>query len=143
MCFIILRFVFYKIIQVRVINAYAQPNQKKSAGIINIQATITKEYFWGSCCGSVETNLTSIHKDTGLIPGLTQKIKGSSIAVRYGISRRCGLDLTWLWLWCRPVATAPIQPLAWEPLYDTGAFLKKKKKKKKKKKNHIKCMKTA
>ena len=36
MCFIILRFVFYKIIQVRVINAYAQPNQKKSAGIINI-----------------------------------------------------------------------------------------------------------
>ena len=21
----------------------------------------------------------------------------------------------WLWLWCRPAATAPIRPLAWEP----------------------------
>ena len=26
-----------------------------------------------------------------------------------------------LWLWCRPVATAPIQPLAWEPPYAMGA----------------------
>ena len=25
-----------------------------------------------SCCGSAEMNLTSIHKDVGLIPGLTQ-----------------------------------------------------------------------
>ena len=30
---------------------------------------------------------------------------------------RCGLDLAllWLWLWRRPVATAPIQPITWEP----------------------------
>ena len=26
-----------------------------------------------------------------------------------------------LWLWRRPVATAPIQPLAWEPPYAEGA----------------------
>ena len=36
-----------------------------------------------------------------------------------------------LWLWCRPVATTPIRPLAWEPPYATGAALEKEKKKKK------------
>ena len=30
-----------------------------------------------------------------------------------------------LWLWRRPVATAPIQPLAWKSLYAEGAVLKK------------------
>ena len=38
-----------------------------------------------------------------------------------------------LWLWCRPAAAAPIQPLAWELPYATGAALKKKKSKKQKK----------
>ena len=33
-----------------------------------------------------------------------------------------------LWLWCRPAATAPIQPLAWEPAYAAGAALKKRQK---------------
>jgi len=36
-----------------------------------------------------------------------------------------------LWLWRRPMATAPIRPLAWEPPYATGAALEKTKKKKK------------
>ena len=31
-------------------------------------------------------------------------------------------------LWCRPVATAPIGPLAWEPPCTTGAALKRQKK---------------
>ena len=31
------------------------------------------------------------------------------------------MDPKLLWLWCRPVATAPIQPLAWEPPYAAGA----------------------
>ena len=44
-----------------------------------------------------------------------------------GVGRRHGLDLTLLWLWWRPVATALIQPLAWEPPYVTGAALKRKK----------------
>ena len=51
-----------------------------------------------------------------------------------GVGRRCGLDLAWLWLWLGLVATAQIQPLAWEPSYAADAALKKKKKKKKKKK---------
>ena len=47
-----------------------------------------------------------------------------------GVGRRHGSDLALLWLWCRPVATALIRPLAWEPPYATIAALKSKKKKK-------------
>ena len=42
-----------------------------------------------------------------------------------GVGHRCGLDLALLWLWCRLAATAPIQPLAWELPYATGAALKR------------------
>ena len=38
-----------------------------------------------------------------------------------GVGRRHGSDPELLWLWRRPVATAPIQPLAWEPPYAVGA----------------------
>ena len=44
------------------------------------------------------------------------------------------MDPALLWLWHRPVATALIQRLAWEPPYAAGATLKSKKSKKKKKK---------
>ena len=37
-----------------------------------------------------------------------------TIAVSCGIGRRRGSDPMLLWLWCMPVATAPIRPLAWE-----------------------------
>ena len=40
-------------------------------------------------------------------------------------------DPALLWLWRRPVATAPIQPLAWEPPYAAGAAQEIAKKKKK------------
>ena len=57
---------------------------------------------------------------------------GSSIAVSCGVARRCHLDPMLLWLWCRPVATALIGPLAWEPPHAVGAALKSQKEKKKK-----------
>jgi len=51
-----------------------------------------------------------------------------------GVGCRRGSDPVLLWLWCRPVATAPIGPLAWEPPYAAGAALEKAKRQKKKKK---------
>ena len=51
-----------------------------------------------------------------------------------GVGRRCGLDLSWLWLWCRLAAVAPVRPLAWELPYAAGAALKRRKKKKPKNK---------
>ena len=59
-------------------------------------------------------NQISNHEVVGSIPGLTQ-------------------DPTLLWLWCRLVATSPIQLLAWEPPYAVGEALKTKKEIKKKK----------
>ena len=35
-----------------------------------------------------------------------------------------------LWLWCRPAATVPVRPLAWEPSYATGSSPRINKKKK-------------
>ena len=50
-----------------------------------------------------------------------------------GVGHRHGSNPALLWLWCRPAAVAPIQPLGWEPLYATGETLKKQKGKKEKK----------
>ena len=44
-----------------------------------------------------------------------------------GVGRRHSLDGEWLWLWCRPAATAPIGPPSWEPPHATGVALKSKK----------------
>jgi len=58
--------------------------------------------------------------------------------VSCGVGCRRGSDPALLWLWCRPAATAPIGPLAWEPPYAEGAAqeIAKKKKKKKPQKTH-------
>ena len=53
-----------------------------------------------------------------------------SVAMSCGVDHRCGWDLTLLWLWCRPAATASIGPLAWKPPYAMGAALKGQKTKK-------------
>ena len=55
-----------------------------------------------------------------------------------GVGCKSGLDPALLWLWHRPVATAPIRPLAWEPLYAAGVALEKTKRKRKKK--EIQCV---
>ena len=80
------------------------------------------------------TNLTRNDEVVCSIPGL---VSGLRIwrCVSCGIGCRHGSDPELLWLWCRPEATAPIRPLAWEPPY---AALKRPKKKKKKKKKFIK-----
>ena len=38
-----------------------------------------------------------------------------------GVGRRCDSGSALLWLWCRPAAAAPIQPLARELPYAMGA----------------------
>ena len=45
-----------------------------------------------------------------------------------GVGRRCSLDPSLLWLWCRPSAAAAIRPLAWELPYAADEALKRKKK---------------
>ena len=91
-------------------------------------------FFWSSCCGSAVRNQTSILEDMGSIPGLTQRVKDLVFwSLNCGIALSCDLDLAWLWLWCRLVATAPIQPLAWEfPYAATGVALKRPNKQTKK-----------
>ena len=46
-------------------------------------------------------------------------------------------DPALLWFWRRPVATAPIQPLAWEPPYAVGAAQIKSNNNKRQKKKKI------
>ena len=54
-------------------------------------------------------NPSNIHVDAAdSIPGLTQWVKGSSVAMSCSIGHGCGSDLALLWLWHRLVAMAPI-----------------------------------
>ena len=77
------------------------------------------------------TNPTRNHGVVGSISGLAQWVeKGSGVALSCGVGHRRSLDPALLWLWRRPMATAPIGPLAWEPPCATGIALEKTKKKK-------------
>ena len=52
--------------------------------------------------------------------------KGPGLSVSCGVCCRRSSDPELLWLWCRPVATAPIRALAWEPPHAAGAAKKAK-----------------
>ena len=78
-------------------------------------------------------NPTSIHEDADSIPDLAHWVEDPASAMSCGIGCRCGLGLMLLWLWRRPVATALIRALAWEPPYATGMALRRQKRPKKKK----------
>ena len=51
-----------------------------------------------SCHASSETNLTSIHENTGLIADLPQWIKDLGVAMSCGVGCRRRSDLALLWL---------------------------------------------
>ena len=58
------------------------------------------------------TNPTGNQGAAGSIPGLAPWVKDPAL----------------LWLWCRPAATAPIGPQAWEPPCAVSVVLKKDRK---------------
>ena len=72
------------------------------------------DFYWkirirSSCCDLVITNPTSIHKDAGSIPSLTQWVGGSGLAMSCGVGHRCSSDPVLLWcvgrwlqLWFNP-----------------------------------------
>ena len=68
-------------------------------------------------------------RDAGSAPSRAQRVKGSGVAAAVVQVA----DAARIWrcreLWCRPAATAPIRPLAWEPPCAAGVALKRPKKK--------------
>ena len=63
--------------------------------------------FQSSCYDSGVRNPTGIHEVVCLIRGLAQWVK--DLALSCAVGHRHGSDPVLLWLWCRPVARAPIQ----------------------------------
>ena len=96
---------------------------------------------WSSHCGAVETNLTSIHIDVGLIPGPHSVGRGSGIAMSCGVDHAvaaqilqccgCGCGVGWqlqlgfnLQVWELPCATGVALKSQKKEIYYQALFLK-------------------
>ena len=138
------------------VNTYMQISGKASWGTLLMQynpgslktkpsiSTLWKKAKRSSCRGAVVNKSDWEPWGCGFDHWPCSVGYGSSIAVSCGIGRRCSSDPALLWFWRTPVATAPIQPIAWELPYATGAAQvkakrQKYKKKKKKKKEREKA----
>ena len=77
------------------------------------------------------TNPTRNHEVAGSVPALAQWVNNLALPMSCGVGCRGDSDPVLLWLWRRPVATAPIRPQAWEPPYAAGAAQEKAKRQKK------------
>ena len=53
---------------------FRSPTAKNKA-----QMHLSREQPWSSCCGTVEMNLTRIHDDVGLSPGLVQGVRDPAL----------------------------------------------------------------
>ena len=77
------------------------------------------------------TNSTRNHEVAGSVPALAQWVNDLALPVSCGVGCRRGSEPALLWLWHRPVAIAPIGPLAWEPPYAMGVAQEMAKRQKK------------
>ena len=90
--------------------------------LINYFSKLTWREFH---CGTTEMNPTSNHEDTGSLSGPEIWCCCELWCRSHTWLRSC-----FVVLWCRPVATAPVGLLTWEPPYAVRATQKSKKKKK-------------
>ena len=97
------------------------PLPLKPPSVVHPPTQIQQLTSGSSHCGSAAMNLTSIHGDASLIPGLAQWSKDPALPWMWVA------DVVWIlcsWL----AAAAPIWPPAWELPYSTCAALKSNKK---------------